>query len=185
MGRQILFHMLPDDCEEFLSFLRSRAPVVVTIRDGHSSRIEPVDNPCSNFECLSLWNREILPVLKRSYIPKSTKGPYYRVDSSLPVVELSLSRVGDWNGKPCLPQGRLYASFDQPNEKLRKWFEFMIRWIRRNYSKPRLKHVSYVGPAAMRWHQEGGILLPFNRPLPTSYWVSFANSQHATSKPEP
>jgi hypothetical protein len=186
MGRQILFHMLRKDCEEFLAFLRGRAPVVVTTRAGHTSKIQPADDPCSHFESLCLWNTEILPVLKRNYIPKSTRGPYYRIDGSLPVVELRLSQVGDWDGRPSLPQGRIYASFDQPNENLRKWFEFMTRWIRKNFAKCPFPYLGgYVGPAAMKWFQEGGILLPYVRPLPTPYWVSFANSQHATSKSEP
>ncbi len=170
--------MLSEDCRDFLSYLKEKAPVVVIERDGKSSKVEPVDDPCCPGQLLCLWNQDLLPVLKRKFVPKSTKGPYYTVDSSLPVVEFSIPSIGDWEGRPSLTQGRIYASFDQPSEGLRKWFDSMARWIRKNFAKIPLEYLNRVGPAAMKWYQEGGILLPSIRPLPTPYWVSFVNSQH-------
>ena len=183
MGRQVLFHMLSEDCQGFLAYVKENAPVVVTERDGHFSKIEPVGNPCSLGQCLCLWNQGLLPLLRRKFVPKSSKGPYYRVDSALPVAEFFLPREADWEGSPSLTQGRIYASFDQPNDGLRKWFDSMGRWIRKNFAKNPLRGLSgYVGPAALKWYQEGGILLPFVRPLPSPYWVSFVRAQHDDAK---
>jgi hypothetical protein len=183
MGRQILFHMLWGDCQDFLAYVTQSAPVLVIETDKDSSKVEPLCNPCSLGQVLSLWNQDLLPVLKRKYIPKSAKGPYYRVDSSLPVVEFSIPREADWEGSPSLTQGRIYASFDQPNEDLTKWFDSMSRWIRKNFAKnPVGLAKGYIGPAALRWYQEGGILLPFVRPLPSPYWISFVNAQHGDNK---
>jgi len=183
MGRQVLFHILSEDCQEFLTHIQGHAPVVVIERDGKSSKVQPVDNPCRPGQTLCLWNRNLLPILSRKFIPKSTKGAYYRVESSLPVVEFSFPREADWEGSPSLAQGRIYASFEEPNEDLRRWFDSLTRWIRQNFAKNPLSYLGgYVGPAALKWYQEGGILLPFVRPLPSPYWISFVKAQHGEPK---
>jgi hypothetical protein len=38
MGRQILFHMLPEDCEAFMSAVRQRDPIIAVDRDSTSDR---------------------------------------------------------------------------------------------------------------------------------------------------
>ncbi len=179
MGRQVLFHMLSRDCQDFLAHVTQHASVWPIERDSDSSKVEPVRSPCSLGQVIILWNKDLLPVLKRKHIPKSIKGPYYRVDSSLPVVELSIPREADWEGLPSLTQGRIYASFDYPNRDLNEWFDSMSKWIRKNFSKNPVGLTSgYVGPAALKWFQAGGILLPFVRPISSPYWISFVNAQH-------
>jgi hypothetical protein len=171
MGRQICFYMLREDCEQFLRFVQSRDPVLVVQRDSDSSRVGPVDDPCSLGQDLCLWNQRLLPSLERKYIPQSVKGPYYRVDGSLPTLEFFLPRPADWDGRPALTQGRVYATFDQPTEGLRIWYEGIARWIRKNFTRNPIARVGgYAGPAALQWHRDGGLLLPFVRPLVTPQW---------------
>jgi len=52
-------------------------------------------------------------------------------------------------------------------------------WINRNFESSPLKMLGgYVGPAAMRWYREGGILLPMFNPPATPAWEEFIANQH-------
>jgi hypothetical protein len=178
MGKQILFHMFPPDCEQFLSVVQKRDSVVIVERDSSSASLVPVAHPCSPGQVLSFWNRNLLSSLERKYIPESTKGPYYRIASSLPVIEFFLPREQEWDGQPAITQGRIYASFDQPSEELQRWFNATVRWIRKNFVRNPVQSVGgYVGPSALRWHEEGGLLLPMVRPPVTSEWRAFLQPQ--------
>jgi hypothetical protein len=182
MGRQILFHMLPEDCKEFFNLLRERDPVIAVERDSVSPDIIEVTDPCRGGQTVVLWNQTLLPSLEREYIPQSNRGPYYRVSSSLPVLELFLPVVAEWDRKPALTQGRVYGSFDATNEGLRRWYESIAHWIRRNFTKnPVGLSTGYVGPAARKWYEGGGVLLPMLRPPVTPEWRSFVDAQHGLS----
>lgn len=179
MGRQILFHMLPRDCEQFFGAIRKRDAVVAVERVSQSPIIREVREPCLNRHNLILWNRSLLPSLEREYLRRSDRGPYYGVSYALPVLELALSERHQWDGKPALTQGRVYASFDAPNEGLRRWYEWIVRWIRKNFVREKVGlSGGYVGPEALKWYESGGILLPqFNPPL-TPEWRKFVDAQH-------
>jgi hypothetical protein len=169
MGRQTGFHMLPEDAAEFLAHLKDQAPVVCTSRSSDSEEIIECD-PTDCGPVLCLWNQAILPSLKCAHIARA-QNPYYRVDQSLPVIEWMKSQKADWDGMPALTQGRVYASFDVPNEPLTKWFDSIVRWIRKNYAKNPIKWQSgYVGGHALRWHRDGGLLLPTYSPPTTPEW---------------
>jgi len=182
MGKQILFHMLAPDCEQFLSFVRQHDPVIVVEKSGDSAQVVSVTNPCKPGQALCLWNQNLISSLERKYIPKSNRGPYYRVSDALPVFEFFLPRQEEWDGTAALTQGRVYASFDQPSEGLRRWFDAVARWIRKNFSKNPAPNLSgYVGPAALKWYEEGGLLLPMIRPPVNDQWRAFLQPQLARS----
>lgn len=93
MGRQIIFHMLAEDRAAFLSFVQKRDSVVITDFTGNSADVLPADLASARAkdrEWLCLWNMNLLQTLKREYIPESNIGPYYRIDSSLPILEFSV-----------------------------------------------------------------------------------------------
>ena len=169
MGRQTGFHMLPEDAIEFLTHLKSQAPVICTSRSAEDEEIRECDPAdCGPFLCL--WNRAILPSLKRDLVPRD-QNPYYRIDGSLPVIEWMALRETTWDGVPALRQGRVYARFDVPNEPLTKWFDSVVRWIRKNYARNPIEWQSgYVGPHALQWHHNGGLLLPTYSPPVTPEW---------------
>ena len=170
--------MLPPDCEAFLRFVQERDPVVVVEKDSDSPEVTPLLSPCQPGHVLSLWNPRLLPSLERKHIKKSTKGPYYRIDAALPVPELFLPRQQEWDGAPALTQGRVYSSFDHPSEELSRWFNAIARWIRQNFTKNPVKPIGgYVGPAALKWHEEGGLLLPMVRPPVTPEWRDLLHVQ--------
>jgi len=106
--------MFPEDMEKFLEFVRKRDPVAVTLRSSDSTKVTPVPDPLIESEVMTLWNKSLLGSLERKLINRPRGKDYYRVDESLPTLELSPSRLIEWSGKPALLWGRLYGFFDKP-----------------------------------------------------------------------
>jgi hypothetical protein len=178
MGKQILFHMLPRDCEEFLAFLQRHDPVVITARDSDSREIQDLSaSACSFDQTLSLWNQPLLPQLERKRVRPSR--PYYTVDNSLPVLEMTTCHQCDWDRRAALTQGRVWGSFEEKSKSLDSWFEAISRWIRSNYVPNHLTQLrGYIAPGALEWHKQGGILLPMLVPPVKPEWRKFVASQH-------
>lgn len=182
MGRQIMFHMLPEDCSEFLAFLSGRDPVIFTARDSDSPDITAIPDPCAEWKAVSVWNQALSPELNREYIADAKAGPYYRVDDSQPVLEFSPSHLTDWEGTPALLQGRIWGAFKTADRRYAVWFDSITRWIRKNYTKNESLE-GYVAPAAQAWHGRGGLLLPMFKPPATDTWRTFFETQMASAKP--
>ncbi len=171
MGRQIIFHMFPEDCQAFLSFVQERDSVVLTPFAGDSAQVSPLDRKNSFGEWLCLWDQRLLPSLTRRYIREASPA-YYRVEDSLPVLQLSFSKLVEWSGCPAATQGRLYAYAYQSHPELRTWYEALARWIRKRYMKNPVSWMGgYVGPEAYAWHNAGGLLLPYCQPPVNPEWV--------------
>ncbi len=186
MGKQTQLHMLPEDMEMFLEFVRKRDPVVITIKSSDSPEVTPVSDPSIESEVMTLWNKTLLGSLERKLIHRPGGSDYYRIDDSLPTLELSPSRLIEWRGKPALLQGRVYGFFDKPASGYEAWYKVIAQWIRQNFAKSPLKLLGgFVGPAALRWFQGGGILLPMIEPPPTPEWLSVVENQHAIGSSTP
>jgi|ERR1700690_50281 len=180
MGRQTQFHMLESDCREFLEFVHQRDPVIVLDRSSTSQAIEEAQQPWGRGETYWLWNQAILPDLKRRFVrvePESAS--YYAIDSSLPVIEFWYPAPipESWNGRPALMQGRVWAQFDHPTKEFERWYNAVVRWIRKNFVRNPVPLGGYVGPAAYQWFKDGGLLLPHFRPPLTSSWLSWIEAQ--------
>lgn len=174
MGRQIQFHLLEQDCSGLLQFIQERDPVLAMKRDGESEVPEIITEPCRSRETLCLWNQSLLHSIKRKYIPESNKGPYYRIDSKLPVLEFWLPRKTEWNGKPALTQGRIWVDLLEKNTPVESWYNRIVRWIRRHYASASVVELQgYIGPGAWEWFKKGGVLLPIFRPPVTRDWEEF------------
>jgi hypothetical protein len=177
--------MLEEDCRQFLHFVQERDPVVVIRRDSVSPQIEEVREPCEHGGSYCLWNQALLPHLERKFIPESVRGPYYRVDSAWPVIELFYPPPeGElWNAKPAHTQGRVWAGFETENKEFERWYNAVVRWIRKNFTKNPVPLLGgYLGPAAYEWYKKGGVLLPMLTPPITPQWLSWvqAQDQHRT-----
>src|SRR5437588_5851279 len=111
MGRQILFHMLPEDRNAFLKYVQEQGNVAVALRDTDAAKIEPITRfDGSEGKILCLWNSGLLPTLERKWIPDPG---YYTVDVlKQPVLEFTSSLLTTWEAKPALVQGRLFGDFD-------------------------------------------------------------------------
>jgi len=172
--------MLEEDCKIFLELVQKRDPVIVIDRDATSREIEAILKPWDHAGLYCIWNQALLPSIERKFIPESNHGPYYHVDSALPVIELSYpSPIPEsWNGRSALTQGRIWAGFEQENRDFERWFNSVVRWIRKNFVKNPVPHLGgYIGPAAYDWYKTKGILLPVLRPPVTPQWLSWVEAQ--------
>jgi hypothetical protein len=183
MGKQIQFHALREDMIAFLECVQQQqGPIVVTLKSSDSPTVTAVPNPSVESQTMTLWNKALLGALQRKLVVRAVGGNYYRVDDSLPTLELSPSRVVQWNGRPALLQGRVYGFFDRPFSGYGEWYEFVARCIRKKFKKNPFKLLGgYVGPEALKWFQDGGTLLPMFEPPPTPEWISFVENQHPMS----
>jgi hypothetical protein len=185
MGRQIHFHMLPEDQDAFLRFVKENDPVVVVATlDPETPNVHPIEEISTDRpQVLCLWNRRLLPVLKRKPLGKDARYYKYSVDVfQLPLLEFSSCLKTEWEGRPALIQERLYGQFDPDLNKppeFEKWFEKLVRWIRKNYKRnPATILGGYVGPAAYKFYENGGYLLPSFMPPRTDVWLAEIGKQH-------
>lgn len=179
MGKQTGLHLLPSDCRLLLDYMHRQDPVVVTLWcSDTSAMIEEVTNPQETAGWYCLWNQGLLPSLSRDYVSESKLGPYYRVASVLPVIELTYTHDATtyWQGRRALAQGRIYLSSNDQNAL--SWYSRIRSWIRRNFMPNPIPLLGgYVGPAALDWYKEGGTLLPAFLPPPTKEWMSWGAAQ--------
>lgn len=186
MGRQIQFYMLSEDQNAFFRYIQEKDPVVVTAMiDRESPEVRPVGDIASvRNPMICLWNRALLPVLKRKPIGEADHRSYVIDTLHLPVLEFDPPIMTQWEDRPALVQGRLYGQFDQylgkPPE-FEKWYEGLVRWIRKNYKKNPAGFGGYVGPAAYRFFLHGGYLLPNFLPPRTDIWLAEIGKQHQAS----
>jgi hypothetical protein len=182
MGRQIHFHLLPEDRDAFLGFVQEHDPVTIVLRDADSAELECVtDLNIAGGKTLCLWNRKLLAQLERKWIPAPA---YYRVDGLwTPTLEFMESFSTTWEGKPALGQGRLFGDFDlylgKPPE-FAKWYDTLVRWIRKHWKKNPAGSTGYVGPAAFEFYEKGGYLLPQFLPPKTKAWLTEIGKQHSS-----
>jgi hypothetical protein len=183
MGRQIHFHLLSEDRDAFLGFAQEHDPVAIILRDADSAEVEFVtDLNIARGKTLCLWNRKLLPHLERKWIPSPG---YYRVDGLRTLtLEFTHSFSATWEGKPALGQGRLFGDFDlylrKPPE-FEKWYETLVRWIRKNYKKNPASSTGYIGPAAFEFYEKGGYLLPQTFPPSTKEGLTEIGKQHSSA----
>jgi hypothetical protein len=179
MGRQTRFHMIEEDCQQFLEFVHERDPVVVMDRSSKSGVIEEVKRPWERGGSYLLWNQAVLPGLQRKFVRiEPETGSYYGIDYCLPVIDFWYpSPIPElWNGKPAITQGRVWAQFDNPTREFETWYNAVVRWIRKRFVRDTVLG-DYVGPAAYRWFKDGGLLLPHIRPPVTAVWLSWVEAQ--------
>jgi hypothetical protein len=176
--------MLPDDRDAFLHFVQERDLVTVVARDSDSAEIQPIaDFDIGRDKTLCFWNRKILPSLEREWVPSS--GYFTVSELRMPILEYTSSFTATGEGKPRLGQGRLFGNFEaylgKPPE-FEKWYETLVRWIRRNYRKNPRGTGGYVGPAAYEFYKSGGYLLPNILPPRTKEWLAEIGKQYARSR---
>jgi hypothetical protein len=176
MGRRVQISVLPEDVENLLADVKNRHPVVLVKRDDcDSATVQPLESlPANANETLILWNQNLLPQLRRQHIARETAGGYYRVDESAePVLEFGGSFLGEWCGRPSLTQGRIYGIFDNKSQEFARWYEQIVRYIRKAFVRNPASLSGYVGPAAYKWFLQGGLLLPAFLPPETDGWRKF------------
>jgi hypothetical protein len=182
MGRQIHVYMMPDDREAFLRFVQKNDLVAVISEGSDSLIVRPLEvRDFHVHKNVYLWNRRFLPSFKRKWMP----GPRYYGASvfDLPLLQLTGSTFTTWEDKPAIVQGRLYGVFDPDLEKppgFEKWYESIVRWVRKNYRKNPTTMGGYLGSNANQLFEEGGYLLPQFLPPRTDVWLAKIGKQHSS-----
>lgn len=177
MGKQIEFYCLKNDNEMLFSFLKEKWNVIFVERSGDAPSVVSVSPPLKPGRTYCIWNPGILETLEREYIQNAER-EHYRVDEFLlPVLELTLSIETEWEKRPALVMGRIYGIFERKPVEFLKWYEAIVRFIRKNFHRNHGRMGGYIGPAAMEWHQRGGLLLPIFIPPVTDAWKRVLLSQ--------
>ena len=178
MGRQIELHLLQDDFNELWRWMQQKWQITIVERSSNSAFVEPYSPSEQSGQQLCLWNHAFLSELSRKFIPNA-QPEYYRVDEfQLPVLELTSSRLTVWHDQPALLQGRIYGIFESKETDFEKWYNSIVRWIRRNFVRNPAKLGGYVGKHAFEWFSKGGIFLPFFRPPLSPEWIRFSEQQN-------
>jgi hypothetical protein len=181
MGRQIRLHFLPKDVNELLVAMHDREPLEAAMRRGNSATPQRLPFIPENIsgETLVLWSERLAPNLRRDYVAKA-QPPYYLVDEQTEsALELTLSSLTTWEGRPALTQGRVFGVFENKQPEFEKCYERIVRYIRRHWRKnPAVWMSGYVGPAASDWFDGGGFLLPNYIPPVRSDWIQRLGEQH-------
>lgn len=181
MGRQTQLHILPKDLNELLVAMHDKEPLEVALRIGSSARPERLAFVPDNMagQALVLWSQRFAPNLQRRYVARADS-PYYLADEQTEsVFELSLSGVTTWEGQPALTQGRIYGVFQNKPSEFEKFYEQIIRYVRRKWRKNPTNWMSgYVGPAAADCFDQGWLLLPNYIPPVRNDWIERLGEQH-------
>lgn len=184
MGKQVLFHMIDDDCAAFLEFVLKRPGLSFVLRNSHSPTPVEVVNPCEPEQDLYIWDSSLVPDLSPRRVVDADGRTRYYIDDRLPLIEFGRPAPADWDGRPALTQGRIHVLEPNQSPPLSKWFDALAAWIRRSFRRnPSARVGGYVGPGAWQWHEQtGALLLPFVRPPVTEDWRSeFASMRDARS----
>ena len=179
--------MLPADVHALIFGMPDAGFIEIVAQLGQSARLKPLSViPQGSHSSLILWNKRFAPSLQRKFIA-GAETSYYRIDEFTELVlQLSTSVLTQWQGRPALTQGRIYGIFDDKPVEFRKWYERIVRIIRKRWRKNPVPWLGgYVGPAASEWFDSGGLLLPFFVPPITKDWICRMDEQHTKSEAPP
>jgi len=157
--------MSREDEDGFLDYLRSTYSIVILPATSSTAAFVPLDilpDASQEESTRKFWLQNRLVSLPLVTEFDEEKGYYLINGFQSPVVEFLRSFT---ISKMMLP-GRLEADmtyFDDDKQDLvskpvefRSWFDSMEQWIRKNYRH--LTLLTYVGPGAEKFREEGGIL---------------------------
>jgi hypothetical protein len=181
MGRQIQIHALPSDINSLINAVYGSESVEMALWSGNTTVPERIAFLPDNLtgKMVALWTDKFAPDLQRKYVARA-QPPHHAVDvSAESVLELSLSALTSWNESEALTQGRIYAIFEGKEPGFEKWYDRLVRHIRRHWRQnPAAWMGGYLGPAAAAWFERGGLLLPSYIPPVRNDWVERLSKQH-------
>ena len=127
-----------------------------------------------------LWSDRFAAGLQRDFVA-AAQPPYYVIqESEESVLQLTLSASTTWQEQSALTQGRIYGVFEDKSAEFERWYERIVRYIRRHWRKNPVEWMSgYVGPVANEWFEQGGLLLPNYVPPVRGDWIARLGEQHA------
>lgn len=179
MGHQITFHMLEEDRKEFFNFLSSQHRFIASRWTSDTSAVVHCESPAQENGALAIWEPQSEVDRLREMVLRNDGSIVYEFDRQISVLEFDPGMFVVHGGSQALLQGRLYSFLSEMSIETSSLFRTARRWIKRSFEACPLKLLGgYIGPAAMRWYRDGGILLPMFNPPATSAWEEFITSQH-------
>jgi len=167
MGRQVAVIASPVDEQSFLSWLRTTAPIqlfsgVASTKSG--LRTETFAPFCDSSTQYFIWNEEYAwrPKILRGDPARNNGQPWCRIDlpDHGPVLEFDRTDMQAFLRKGCeqglhVP-GRLYWGQYNRQKGFMKWYESIVRWVRKNgvNVSPCSSWAWYCLPDAYRLWQE-------------------------------
>jgi len=170
--------MLQEDKEEFFQFLASKHEAFATAWTSTNSEIVRLESPATEKGSLALWEIRSGTQRERKRIVRDNGSVVYEFDRDNSVLEYSPSCLVTHEETPALLQGRLYTFLSDMPAETASLFRTASQWIKRSFEPCPYKLLGgYVGPAAMHWHRDGGLLLPMFKPAKTHAWEDFFRKQ--------
>lgn len=169
MGKQVNFYMDGDDELEFIAAARQRTEVLVFPYRSATETFEPLADLPQIGEpfAFSLWmwspTECAPPIVQWIEVQRA----YYINEFASEVIQFSRSIKDDG----VLVRGRIWAEMvgTDPQDpagvfrksaSFEKWFDSLVRWIKKNYEKIDGPVPEYVGPGAAKFRRGGGVLKP-------------------------
>jgi len=165
LPKQLVLYMSKEDEETFLQYLRSLGHLVILPATSPSSDFAPVSElpePAEDEDTRKFWllNKTVRLPVATEYAPG--KNCYVIDGFQSPVVEFHRS----WTVSQIMLAGGIRADMNYLDSdkgdlvrkpvEFRNWFESIQNWIRKNFFH--LTLLTYVGPGAEKFENEGGIL---------------------------
>jgi len=163
--RQLVLYMSKEDEESFLQYLRSTGDLVILPSTSSTSDFVPISalpEPTEDEATRRFWlqNRTVSLPLVTEYAAE--KNGYVIDGFQSPVVEFLRS----WMVSHMMLAGGIRADMNYLDSdrgdlvrkpvEFRNWFDSMQNWIRKGFKH--LTLLTYVGPGAEKFENEGGIL---------------------------
>ena len=158
---QVNFFMLPEDEDQFVSFLAARSDTHILIgRSFSSPEPQPVRElpPASETSHVTLLNAKIRPTPSCRPSASGASGGAYMFELMRdPFIEFSRSSLCD----DLLLPGRIFAKIgwldsQEGNRQFKLWYSAIERWLKKRYQKYR-DHW-WFGPEAEKWSLAGGLV---------------------------
>ena len=165
MPRQLVLYMSKEDEDAFLQYLRSSGDLTILPATSPSSDFAPIaflPEPTEDEATRKFWlqNSAVSLPIVTEYVPEKS---WYVIDGfQSPVVEFHRS----WMVSHMMLPGGIRADMNYLDDdkrdlvrkpvEFRNWFDSMQNWVRKNFKH--LTLLTYVGPSAKKFENEGGIL---------------------------
>jgi hypothetical protein len=163
----------------FSDFLSSQHNIVAAKWTSDMPKVVLCEKLAGQHGSLAVWKRRPDFELTRKKVQRNDGSVVYEFDRQNSVLEFSPSVLVTHEGSPALLQGRLYSFLSEMSVETADLFKTAKQWIKRSFEPCPFKLLSgYIGPAAMRWHRDGGVILPMFNPPATQAWEDFIKSQH-------
>ncbi len=165
LPKQLVLYMSKEDEDAFLQHLRSSGDLVILPTTSPSSDFAPIaflPEPTEDEATRRFWlqNRTVSLPLVTEYVAE--KNGYVIDGFQSPVVEFLRS----WTVSQMMLAGGIRADMNYLDSdkgdlvrkpvEFRNWFDSMQSWVRKSFNH--LTLLTYVGPGAEKFENEGGIL---------------------------